>query len=190
MRWPDYEYDASYCGCIPETQVQAETKRALELVGFTSVDLSQGRETQQTEGIPDLFVAHPTWVVAAWIEIKVPQLTVPGVRPGTTRILQRQGKWRWQQETLHAVFRAAGQHVITVDHAGEALAYFASLGYPVPREMYRTPYDPAAQERFRDPHAEAAWLRAEVRKQSSPRRTQGSHRKRGPRLGAAFQAML
>ncbi len=39
-----------------EDEIQLATKRALELLGFDVYDLSQGRKTQQTAGLADLYV--------------------------------------------------------------------------------------------------------------------------------------
>lgn len=161
----------------PEARVQRGAKEYARLLGGFVVDLSQGRETQQTEGLVDVVVIHPEWHCTVWVEVKQPEIRAPGVRPGTTRIIQQRGKWRWQQEEFHRVLQAAQARVVTIDHPEELCAYLAWCGYPVDPNLYRRPFDPAAQERFRDPKAYQRWV-AEKLRQRENRRT----RKLGPRL--------
>lgn len=128
---------------IPETSVQQQMKTGVTIAGFHFLDFSQGRETRQTEGIPDTFVFHPEWRCSSWVEIKRPY--IKGV--------QTQGRLSWEQERLHVLLRSSGQHVITIDEPDQVLAYFAWLNYPIDRMMYRHPWDPAVQSRFHDPKA-------------------------------------
>lgn len=169
MWWYDaHELQAS---AYPESTVQRKVREYLsdgmhfDLV----VDFSQGRETQQTEGIPDLYAVHIDWELDIWIEVKQPEIREPGVRAGTTRIVQSRGKWRWKQEEYHRILRAANKHVVTVDHPEEVAAYVAWLGYPVDPNLYREPFDQTKQERFRDPKAYDHWVAERLRAQRNRR---------------------
>jgi hypothetical protein len=51
-----------------EDEIQKATKHALGLLGYTVCDFSQGRQTRQTPGIPDLYVQGHG--VCAWLEMK------------------------------------------------------------------------------------------------------------------------
>lgn len=46
-------------GRVSEKDVQAAVVRAFRAVGCTVWSLSQARATQQTPGLPDLFITHP-----------------------------------------------------------------------------------------------------------------------------------
>jgi uncharacterized protein YaeQ len=175
----------------PESTVQKRVKEYLQqgMRFDLVVDFSQGRETQQTPGIPDLFAVHIDWDLDLWIEVKQPEIRAAGVRGNTTKIVQHRGKWRWKQEEYHRILQAANKHVVTVDHPEEVAAYVAYLGYPVDPNLYRTAFDPAAQERFRDPKAYARWIAEELRTQTKRRQARAT--KRGSKVTqTSFEVLI
>ena len=56
---------------IRETDVQLAIRRLFESVGYHVWSLSQGRQTRQSAGLPDLYALHPT-KGAVWVECKRP----------------------------------------------------------------------------------------------------------------------
>lgn len=173
MRWPDadpepWQLDAAQ----DERVIQRHAREALTLLGFHVCDMSQGRETQQTPGIPDLYLIHPEWRCIGWCEIKVPQLLQEGVARAYT-IRQRQGQWRYEQERWQQLHRALAQpaiHSYTVDSADLAVAYWAWAGYPVPRDMYRQSYHPEMDVRFHNPRAQPTTPTYRGSRRKNPRR--------------------
>lgn len=55
-----------------EKQVQAAVMRLYTLAGCAVYNLSQARATNQTPGLPDLYVFHPATGAAWWHEVKKP----------------------------------------------------------------------------------------------------------------------
>lgn len=63
---------------MTERDVQAQIRRAAEVLGFRVSDFSQGygrgsrrnRSTRQTKGIPDLYLQHSERNLRLWIECK------------------------------------------------------------------------------------------------------------------------
>jgi len=53
-----------------EAEIQQAAKVALTMLGYDVSDMSQGRPTRQTPGIPDLYVQGHG--VRAWLEMKTP----------------------------------------------------------------------------------------------------------------------
>lgn len=53
-----------------ESQEQAAITRLLDAAGFCVYDLSQGRATRQTPGLPDLYAVHPEVGWVWWVEVK------------------------------------------------------------------------------------------------------------------------
>jgi hypothetical protein len=128
---------------VSEATVQQQIRAAYKAFHIATSDLSQGRATRQTDGLPDLYC----WSVEArlnwWLECKRPYI----------RGAQAMGKRSWEQEQWHREALAAGIHVATVDSVECALAYAAYLGVPLPAGSYRQMFDPSAQVRFYDPRA-------------------------------------
>lgn len=93
-----------------EKAVAGEIKRALEGVGYHVSSTQQARASRQTEGMPDLWVAHPAWRVFAWIEVK---------RPG--------GKATKVQREWHEIVRASGCPVLIADSAADALRQLEAI---------------------------------------------------------------
>jgi hypothetical protein len=148
--WRDGQAWPLHTEPLAEHVLQQRGTEALAALGFVVKNLSQARETQQPLGIPDTLVYQPACPIGcAWIEWKRPAVRVPGVRPNTWRILKPQGKRSWEQEQLHAEWRASGIRVVTADSVDLALAFLAWCGYAVPRAAYRGEYEPADQRAWR-----------------------------------------
>lgn len=151
----------------PERIIQRHAVLGLTQLGFWVCDMSQGRETQQQPGIPDLYMVHSDWGVIGWCEIKQPVLYEEGtLQPYVVRKLVDfktgkttrcdQGKRTYEQEDWQRRHRALHQpaiHCYTVDSADQAIAYWAWAGYPVPKDLYRYPYEPNHDVRFVNPNA-------------------------------------
>jgi len=180
MRWdgagdPD---PAALAAAQAESVIQLHAREALTLLGFYVVDMSQGRETRQTPGISDLYLLHPAWRCVGWCEIKTPLLLREGVARAYT-IRQRQGQWRYEQEWWQQIHRALEQpaiHAYTVDSADLAVAYWAWAGYPVPRDMYRQPYQPEMDVRFHNPRAKPTPPTHRGSRRKSPQRVYPARR--------------
>jgi hypothetical protein len=124
--WRDGQAWPLHTEPLAEHVLQQRGTEALAALGFVVKNLSQARETQQPLGIPDTLVYQPACPIGcAWIEWKRPAVRVPGVRPNTWRILKPQGKRSWEQEQLHAEWRASGIRVVTADSVDLALAFLA-----------------------------------------------------------------
>lgn len=98
---------------IPDTrseeQIQLAIRRALEALGFTVYDLSQGRPTRQTPGLADLYVVGQGR--CAWVEVK---------RPGGR---QSAGQRSFEEDVL-----ANGGEYHVMCHESEAIAWAESVG--------------------------------------------------------------
>ena len=150
---------------IPESSVQQQIIAALHVYGFVVISFSQARETEQTEGIPDLCAWHETWGIFLFIEVKRPECRV--TVNGKSRQLQAGGKRSWEQEQLFWSLRRCieamqwwtpgiplGFGILTADSVDLVLSYINTLGGEIPAETIRVPYDPARDDaRFTDRRA-------------------------------------
>jgi hypothetical protein len=93
-----------------ERTVAGEIVRELRAVGYHVSSTQQTRASRQTEGMPDLFVAHPAWRVHAWVEVKR-----PGEKP--TKV---QREW-------HETVRASGCPVLVCESAYDALTQLEAI---------------------------------------------------------------
>lgn len=94
----------------PEKAIAGEVVRALRQVGYHVSSTQQARASRQTEGMPDLFVAHPAWRIYAWIELKT-----------------QKGRCSPAQLAWHAAVLASGCPVLVVRGAADALGQLNAL---------------------------------------------------------------
>lgn len=88
---------------------------ALKAMGFGVTKTSQyGKPRGMTEGIPDLYAAHPRWGMRIWIEVKA----------GKNKPSPKQLEW-------HAAERAAGGVVIVAHGVDELVVELKKLGAPL-----------------------------------------------------------
>lgn len=97
-----------------EKQVQLRIKDALDGMGFHVSDLSQPRASMQTPGLPDLYVMHPNWGVALWVEVKGPTTPLSGA-----------------QKAWHSLAELAGANLVVARSVADVVAYLEELGAPV-----------------------------------------------------------
>jgi hypothetical protein len=57
----------------PEKAEQLQIRRLFESCGFVVYNLSQARASQQTPGLPDLWLVNPATGDALWFECKAPK---------------------------------------------------------------------------------------------------------------------
>lgn len=93
-----------------EEEIQRGIVEALKLLGCHVSDLSQGRRTRQTEGVPDLFVMGPRSGAFTWAEIKRP----------STDLSDSQQAW-------HATAKSYGVPVEVWRSEGEAIAWVEAV---------------------------------------------------------------
>lgn len=98
-----------------ESRLAARLDADLRQLGFHVSTTSQRRPSEQTLGLPDRWVMHPRWGLAAWIEYK---------RPRGGRVSRAQQEW-------HAIATAAGVPVYVVANAGDLVAALRALGAPI-----------------------------------------------------------
>jgi hypothetical protein len=84
----------------PEKQVQADIVSNLQLLGFVVSSFSQARASMQTEGIPDIYAAHPGWRVAFWCEVKAGKNDLTPAQVAWADVHRRSGieviaAWSW-----------------------------------------------------------------------------------------------
>lgn len=101
-----------------EEDVQLEIVQEMESLGFHVSTLDQGyrgdRSTRQTPGIPDLYLMHPQWELALWVEVK-----------GEKTPVQK------SQEAWHAIAGASGVNVTIARSTGDVVEYLRELGAPI-----------------------------------------------------------
>lgn len=99
----------------PEEKAQKRIVDALETLGCHVSKFDQGRRTRQTAGIPDLFVMHPDFEIALWVEVKRPD----------------GGRLRGSQKAWHAIARESGQRVVVARGVDEVVEALEDAGAPI-----------------------------------------------------------
>lgn len=97
-----------------EKDVQLEIKRMATQMGFHVTDTSQPHVAKVTPGVPDLYLMHPEWELALWVEVKGPDTPV-----------------RESQEAWHAIAGASGVNVTIARSCGDLVDHLRELGAPI-----------------------------------------------------------
>lgn len=109
-RWPRVELDRRL-----EKELARRLDSDLRQLGFHVSSTSQLRASGQTIGLPDRYVMHPVWRIAAWLEYK---------RPTGGRVSRAQRAW-------HHVAQQAGVPCFVVGNAHDLVLALRALGAPL-----------------------------------------------------------
>lgn len=100
----------TYGYVMKESAIAGQIVSELRRLSYHVSSTQQTRPSRQTEGMPDLFVAHPAWRIYAWMEVKRPGETVP----------KHQREW-------HESVRASGCPVLVVTGPFDAVEQLNAL---------------------------------------------------------------